>query len=623
MCGIAGIIDFSLETVPKEKIHKMVAAIQHRGPDDAGVYTSGPVGLGHARLSIIDLSSNGHQPMVSDVSKCVLVFNGEIYNYRTIKRELENKGHSFASNSDTETILNAYLEWGSDSFSKLEGMFAFALWDGRSKQLHLVRDRFGIKPLYYYSTSSGVVFGSEVKALLASGCMERSLNWEALNEYLHYGASLGENSMFEGVRKLLPGHRIIVDCSGLKVLNYSSIYDVTDIDSSASSAIIKVRHLMDEAVQSHIVSDVPVGVFLSGGIDSSAITALAAKHYKGRLSTYSVGFDYDKGVNELSKAKNVADYFGTDHHELYLRGQNMPDVIERLVRCHDEPFGDIADIPLYLLCEELKGTAKVILQGDGGDEIFAGYRHYNVLSFERTWHFVSKIAWMLRGVIPKSQSYYRYMRFFQAMSQNDPALRMALLMTEEPYNSSPTRVLSHAARQRTLQFNPYARYQDFYERFKHLDPVQRMLYTDCGVMLPDIFLEKVDKATMAHGIEVRVPMLDTKLTQYVMGLPSSYKVKFGDKKWILKQAMRGIVPDSILDAPKKGFGVPYAYWLRTSMAPYMKSVLLDPETLSWGLFDKAAIELCIKEHIEGKRNNGFLLYKLLVLALWYKFYLAN
>lgn len=624
MCGICGIADFSNGNISGDILLQMTASIRHRGPDDMGIYTCGPIGLGHARLSIIDLTPAGHQPMVSSDGQCVLVYNGEIYNYPDLMKDLKARGYVFKGHSDSETLLNAYLEWGVDSFSRFEGMFAFALWDGKTRELHLARDRFGIKPLYFYPSKSGMVFGSEVKAILASGLITRNFDWESLNEFLYYGVALGDHSLFAGVKKLLPGHRIVLRENGWEIIQYTSIFNFqkhSSIDSAC--AIEEVRERIDSAVKSHLVSDVPVGVFLSGGIDSSTITAYATKHYTGKLCTYSVGFDYDKGVNELPKAKRVAEFYGTDHHELHIQGFNVPDVIERLVRFHDEPFGDIADLPLYMLCEQLRGSVKVILQGDGGDEIFAGYRRYNVLSAEGLWRRVAKMIEPLKNILPRSPVYYRYMRFFQAMQHDDPAMRMALLLTEEPLDSPPTRVLNDPARKMLAPFDPYARYRHFYGLFQDMDPVQRMLYTDCSVILPDIFLEKVDKSTMAHGIEVRVPLLDTKLTQYVMGLPSSLKVKQGQKKWILRQAMRGIVPDDILDAPKVGFSVPYAHWLRTSMAAYMRSVLLDVGTLEWGLFDRKALESCINEHVEGKRNNGPLLYKLLVLSLWHRFYLKT
>ena len=599
----------------------MVNTIKHRGPDNDGIFLKCPIGLGHSRLSVIDPSTQGNQPMVSHCGTNIISYNGEIYNFDSLKNDLISKGYQFTSLSDTETLLNAYIEWGPTSFSLLEGMFAFAIWDDQSQTLHLARDRFGIKPLYYHIFPSGIVFGSEIKSILASGKISRSMDWESLNQYLIYGTSLGTNTMFNGIRKLPPGYRLEVNLYGSRLIEYDSIYDVEETYDDTSLAIEKVKYLLDQSVSSHLVSDVPVGIFLSGGRDSSTITAFASRHYEGKISTYSVGFDFDKGVNELKKAKRVADYFNTDHNELHVEGRNIPEVIEKLVLSHDEPFGDAANIPLYLLSQQLNKSIKVILQGDGGDELFAGYRRYNILSKERFWHWSAKISLPFNYMLPKTKHYHRLMRFFEAIGHNDPSMRMALLLTEEPFSHPPSRLLSDSSREKISAYDPYAIYKTYYERFEDLDPVQRMLYTDMGVLLPNIFLEKVDKATMAHGIEIRVPMLDKNLTKYVMSLPSSIKVKKGQKKWILREAMRGIIPDDILDAPKRGFGVPYAHWLRTSMADYMKNILLDDNSFNIEMFNKKALENCINEHIQGKRNHGFLLYKLLMLTLWHKLYI--
>ena len=372
-----------------------------------------------------------------------------------------------------------------------------------------------------------------------------------------------------------------------------------------------------------MVSDVPVGVFLSGGIDSSAITALASKQYCGQLKTFSVGFDFDRGVNELPKAKSVAKRFGTEHHELHVAGANLPEIIERLIRCHDEPFADAANIPLYLLCEQVKGSIKVVLQGDGGDEMFGGYRRYNVMSQEPLCRWASRVALGVSTIAPRGPVYDRAVRFFRAMTHPDPAMRFALLLTSETLASPPTRVLSAESRGHVEQFDPFARYREFFERLKHLDAVQRLLYTDTFILLPDTFLEKVDKSTMAHSIEVRVPFLDAELSSYAMALPSDMKVRRGQKKWILRRALRGIVPDAILDGKKTGFGVPVDYWMRAPMAEYLRSVVLDHSILESGLFDRAAVEAAIHQHLARRKNDGNLLYKLLNLALWYDLYMSN
>lgn len=620
MCGICGIVDFAADAVEARTVVKMTRTLRHRGPDDCGTFINGPVGLGHTRLSIIDLSETGHQPMQSRDESVTLVYNGEVYNFQTLRVQLENEGAIFRGRSDTEVVLEAYLRWGVEAFRRFNGIFALAIWDARTQVLHCARDRFGVKPFYYRLRPSGIIFGSEIKAILAAERESRSINAGALHEYLHYGNALGANTLFEGIYKLLPGHYLSVTRSRCETRPYWQAEDVERVSASPGEAKAQLRELLEQAVRTQLVSDVPVGVFLSGGIDSSCITAFASKHYEGRLQTFSVGFDFDRGVNELPKARMVADYFHTEHHELHISGGDLCNVIESLVRCHDEPFADAANIPLFLLCQELRGAPKVILQGDGGDEIFAGYRRYNVLSAHRLWRSLAPLGlWATRHSLPGVDQ-HRLARFCRAVQDRDDGMRMALLLTEESQAEPPTRILAEEWREALALHDPFARYRMFNQRLAHLDPVQRMLYTDASILLPDTFLEKVDKSTMAHGIEVRVPLLDHPLTEYMMGLPANLKVRWGRKKWLLRQALRGIVPDAILDAPKTGFGVPYSYWLRKPLAGYLRSILLDPAVLAWKLFDENRLSRCIEEHVTRRRDHGFLLWKVLNLALWCQFY---
>src|SRR2546421_2093108 len=623
MCGICGIVDYSRPSAEEHLIRAMTRTLAHRGPDDCGVHIDGPASLGHTRLSILDLTAAGHQPMRTADGRVTLVYNGEIYNFPQLRRRLEGEGVVFRSRSDTEVVLQAYVRWGVDCFALLNGMFALALWDSPSQTLHLARDRFGIKPLYYRASRSGLVFGSEIKAILASGSVRRDINWHALHEFFYYGNALGTHTMFDGIVKLLPGHRLSLNRKGMTTSAYWSVENLHPVSDGLETATDTVRQRLTEAVSAHLLSDVPVGVFLSGGIDSSAITALASKHYGGRLKTFAVGFDFNRELDELPKAKAVAERFGTEHHELHVAGANMPAVIERLIRCHDEPFSDAANIPLYLLCEQLKGSIKVVLQGDGGDEMFGGYRRYNVLSHERLWRWASQAALGLRSLAPTGPLHDRAVRFFEAMAHPDPALQFALLLSPETLASPPTRVLSADIRRKAEQFDPFARYRDVARRLQHLDAVQRLLYTDSCVLLPDTYLEKVDKATMAHGIEVRVPFLDAELSSYAMGLPSRMKIRRGQKKWILRRALRGILPDAILDGKKVGFGVPVDQWMRAPLVEYLRAVVLDHSTLASGLFDRVAVERAIDAHVAGRRNDGNLLYKLLNLALWHAWYMRN
>ena len=598
----------------------MTRTLHHRGPDDSGIITLEIAAFGHTRLSILDLTQAGHQPMRSADDRFTLVYNGEVYNFHYLRQLLEGEGVRFCSRSDTEVVLYAYQQWGQEAFSRFNGMFALAIWDDRTRQLCLARDRFGIKPLYYAPTRSGVVFGSEIKSILASGLVPRSINWAGLHEYMYYGNAHGAHTLFEGIAQLLPGHYLTFSEKGCESAPFWRMEEIERIDDDPRAASETIRERLEQAIRSHLVSDVPVGVSLSGGIDSSCITAFAARHCSGRLRTYSVGFDFDKGVNELPKARRVADHFGTEHQELHIAGVDMPEVIESLVRRHDEPFADAANIPLYLLSKRLAGSVKVILQGDGGDEIFAGYRRYNVLSAHRFWRLAAPAGLLANALTPRGPGYYRRARFLRALTNADPAMRMAMLLTVETQVESPTRILSHDWRQALVPYDPFQRFRDFNKRLASLPPVQRMLYTDTGILLPDTFLEKVDKSTMSHGIEVRVPLLDRELTDYVMGLPASLKVRRGQKKWILRRALRGIVPDVVLDSPKTGFGVPYAYWLRNSLAGYMRSVLLDPSIIEKSIFDPKIVVNCIDEHTQGVRNHGFLLWKALNLALWCRMY---
>ena len=622
VCGICGVVDFSGRRVDTDLLWGMVETLRHRGPDDSGIEVSGPIGLGHTRLSIIDLSSAGHQPMTSECGRYIIVYNGELYNFPELRQRLEEESVRFKSKCDTEVVLKCYMRWGMNCFAMFNGMFAIAIWDSKTRLLLLVRDRFGIKPLFYYRLPSGVVFGSEIKSLLASHYIRRDLNWEALHEYLYYGYVLGSNSFFDGIERLRPGHVLSVSKKGIQRSSYYSFYDVNEEDCDVEEVTHGVRERFSKAVSDHLISDVPVGVFLSGGIDSSAITAVAAKKYRGRLKTFSVGFDWVNGVNELPKARLIAEQFGTDHHEIQVKAQDAPRVIESLVRCHDEPFADSTNIPLYMLCEQLHGEIKVILQGDGGDEIFAGYRRYNVLAHEKFWRLVSRLRPFLEVLPFRGVKYHRIMRQLGTMAPSHPAMRMALLMTSETCDSTPTRILAKDAREQIECSDPFNEYTQIFSRLAELDPVQRMLYSDCMTILPNNFLEKVDRASMAHGIEVRVPFLDSNLTAYVLSIPASLKVRGMKKKWILRQALRGILPDTILDGRKTGFDVPFEYWLKEPLADYMKSIIISGAIKNSHLLDYGEVTKCMDEHISGRRDHGILLYRLLNLALWYEAYMV-
>ncbi len=620
MCGLCGIVEYAArQTVTAERVSAMVASLNHRGPDQQQSWVEGQVGLGHARLCILDLSTTGNQPMKSADGRFVIVYNGEVYNYRELREELLAHGVCFRGTSDTEVILESYARWGVDVFPRFNGVFAMAIWDRSEHSLLLARDRYGVKPLYYCNMPWGIVFGSEIKALLVTERMERKICPAALHEYAIFGVALGRHTMFQSIYRLEPGRWIRFTGTVVTERQYWKPEDVRPVDDDFHDCMENTRHLLEAAVRRQLISDVPVGIFLSGGIDSSAITAYASKHYGRRINTYSVGFDYDLGINELPKARKVADLYSTDHHEMHVRGADLPRVIERLVKHHDEPFADAANIPLFLLCQELQGGVKVVLTGDGGDEVFAGYQRYALLYRSYLWRTLAHFRSLFIG--REGDIVTRLRRILDAFAQKQDALMMASLLTLDTSQRSFASLLSLPVRERISQTDPMQRYGEMADRFASFDPVQKMLYTDMCIKLPDCFLEKVDKATMAHGIEARVPFLDNDLSAYAMGVPSSIKMRGGIKKCLLKQALRGIVPEDILNGPKTGFGVPVTHWLKTSLYPYMEAVFEEAAGNQINLFDEKALKTLMREHkLRGNRQSAFILWKALNFSLWMKQY---
>jgi len=621
MCGFVGLYDSQERTENfTELIRSMTNTIAHRGPDSNEVYVNGAIGLGHVRLSIIDLSNRGSQPMTTEDGRYVIVFNGEIYNYKEIRLELEKYKVSFNGSSDTEVLLKAWVYWGPDILKRLNGIFSFAIWDNLTKKLILARDRFGVKPLYYYNSDQGIVFGSEIKALLASKLIDKKINHQALHEFTFFGASLGQNTFFSGIKRLEPGQWLTYEGDKLILSSYHNFHNTEAVQDSKELAVDKIKYLLQESVKKQLVADVPVGIFLSGGIDSSLITAYASKHYSGKIDTFSAGFDFQDGVNELPVAKRISEEFNTNHHELSLKGDGLPSIIEDLVSHHDEPFSDAANIPLYILCKELKGNMKVVLQGDGGDEIFGGYRRYSILKHLYFWKSLSSFSKILP--FGKYENFNRIKRISEALSQENEANRMAWLLTMDTKRFSFKDLLTKDWQLILSKTDPFSRYRKIISDLDSFSPVQKMLYCDTNILLPDIFLEKVDKSTMANGIESRVPLLDNELTEYVMGLPAEYKVSMGSGKSLLKKALKGTVPDYVLNAPKTGFGVPYSYWLSSSLYDYARNIFEEAASHPDPFFEKKVLLSLLDEHKERpNEQRGFILWKALNLAIWQKQYL--
>jgi asparagine synthase (glutamine-hydrolysing) len=623
MCGICGLYGLQSSDDLDRTVRRMTQTIAHRGPDGEGTFVGEGVALGHRRLSIIDLSSAGAQPMT--LGAATVVYNGEAYNFPQLRIELEGLGHAFRGHSDTEVLLHAYEAWGLAGLERLEGIFAFAVWDSARRRLILMRDRLGIKPLFYAWQGGRLAFGSEIKAVLAGGAVDRGLDDQALMEFFWYGNAFEERTIYRGVRALQPGCRMVIEDGQARLESWWNVgtwLARAQPETNRHDATVAIRHAVDTAVARQLVSDVPVGLFLSGGVDSSSIAASAAVASGRRLASFSVAFDYDKGVNELPKARRVAQTLGLDHHELQVRGDALEEVISALVQVHDEPFADAANIPLYLLTRELRGTIKVVLQGDGGDEMFAGYRRYSILRAAAFWRrWPHGLEPMLRTLFGARGA--RLARIGAAAGNADPALRMALLLTVETLRDPPTAMLTDAARQRLEEVtDPFAAYRRCASRFANIDPVQQMLLTDLSLQLPSQFLTKVDRATMANGIEARVPLLDDGVASLAVGLPVALKVCGNQKKIVLRDAMRNRLPAEIIDGPKTGFGVPYEEWLRGALHGFARAAILESTFVERFGLDRTRLETALAEHRSRRRDRGFLLWKLLQLALWSRQYLS-
>jgi asparagine synthase (glutamine-hydrolysing) len=604
----------------RDRFRGALEALRHRGPDAQGQYQEGPVWLGHTRLSILDLSAAGSQPMRSDDGRYAISYNGEVYNFRQLAKEVG--ADDLRSRSDTEVVLRLFARHGVASLARLNGMFAFALHDKLARKLWLVRDRLGIKPLYYHMGRDGLAFASEIKGVIALTGETPACAIASLHEWLYYGNALGGRTLYEGIQQLLPGHYLELDLETRQysVHEYWSLRkqaeDAAGAHIDAQAAVTETRRLLELAVQRQLISDVPVGVFLSGGVDSSAITAFAARHYEGRLATYSVGFDFATDGGELPKAKRVAEHYGTDHHEFHIAGAHVGELVEKMVQHHDLPFGDAANIPLYLMAREISRHTKVVLQGDGGDEVFGGYHRYALAPRYRLLHVAAKMLQRVHALAPESPRYHRIQRVLHALAAPDVAATIGLLVSPEDARCRPLKIFSAAFSASVALQDPLARFRELQRGFGECDLANQMTFLDLTVELPDVFLEKVDRSTMAASLEVRVPFLDHDLVDYSARLPGHMKVPRGRKKWLLKQALRGIVPDEVLDGAKTGFGVPFGRWLQTSLSPLFFDHLSRFTRNHPGILDAEHITTLFKRTGAGLQDHSPLVWKVLNFVVW-------
>jgi asparagine synthase (glutamine-hydrolysing) len=609
MCGIAGMVSFD-EPVRLEDVRRMCAAIVHRGPDDEGFYLSPRAGLGMRRLSIIDLET-GRQPVRNEDGTVWAVFNGEIYNYQDLRRDLIARGHTFRTSTDTEVIVHLYEERGERCVEDLRGMFAFAVWDERKEQLLLARDRVGIKPLYYWPSGARVAFASEVKALLTLPGLEPALNFRALGYLVAFLTTPAAESIVHGVHKLEPGTLLTASAAtGVQVRRYWELEWAPDHGRSEASFVEELRAQVDESVRLHLMSDVPLGAFLSGGIDSSSVVAAMASLGARPLKTFSIGFQEDS-YNELAHARVVARQLGTEHHELVLAPDALS-ILDDLAWHLDEPFGDPSAIPTYMVSRLAAEHVTVVLSGDGGDELFGGYDRYQVEARERRRarlpRPLRRSLGTLAGWTPEAT---RGRNFFRHLALDGKARYLdatTLFRLDEQRRLFRPDVFPLVA-----AGNPWQAVGAYLERgHDWLTAAQNL---DFNAYLPLDVLTKVDRMSMAHSIEARVPLLDHKLVEFAATIPPALRLRDGIGKYVFKQAQRGRLPDAIIDRPKQGFAVPLFRWFRGRAGDFVRDLLLSPTARARGLFEPAYVRTLLERH-EGGRDLGLHLWTLISVELW-------
>lgn len=638
MCGVTGFwmtgAQSDAETL-RDTVTRMTDALMHRGPDSGGVWTDEGAGiaLGHRRLAIIDLSETGHQPMISRDKRFVLTYNGEVYNFGELRAELERDGAMFRGSSDSEVILAACARWGvENAVRRFVGMFVFALWDCRERRLHLVRDRLGIKPLYWSLQDGLLLFGSELKALRAHPRCPKSVDRDALAGYMRHNYVPAERTIYRNVHKLRPGHILTVTAAGGAAI--SCYWDALEVAVSGMAARTEMDEkeglealtgLLEDAVRCRMVADVPLGAFLSGGIDSSLVVALMQSQSSRPVRTFSIGFR-EADFNEAHHAKAVAEHLGTEHVELYVEPEHAIEVIPSVPDWFDEPFADSSQIPTYLVSELTREHVTVSLSGDGGDELFAGYNRYlHAVSLMQGvtgmphW-FRRSAARVMTSVPPRlwDMAFRLVPQRWRPRQAGDKVHKLAALLRQTQESvylglvshwQDPSQVVRDATEPRGVMWDP-----TLARRFQN--PVEHMQYLDTVTYLPDDILTKVDRTSMAVSLEARVPLIDHRLVELSWKLPPRMKIRDGQSKWALRQVLYRHVPSELIDRPKMGFGVPIDHWLRGALRDWAEDLLQAPFLESEGYFQAAPIRQKWEEHISGRQNWQYLLWDVLMFQAW-------
>jgi len=636
MCGIVGFRTNRDFSQLQESLPEATSRLIHRGPDNTGIFfdEEAGVGLGHRRLSVIDLSKAGRQPMSSDDGMVHIVYNGEMYNFKEVRKTLEGCSHSFSTETDTEVILKAYLEWGINCLNRFVGMFAFALWDKRSQLLFLARDRLGIKPLYYHFDRGRFLFASELKAMMAFKVFQRNIDPDSIPLFLHYQYIPAPRTIFKNTYKLLPGYCLVYDGQDLETYAYWNLPHRGEgraFKSKEEEIIDELDYLLTRAVSDRMVSDVPLGALLSGGIDSSMVVALMQKINPAPVRTFSISFR-EPEYNEAPWASKIANHLGTDHTEFYVTPKEAMDVIPQLPEIYDEPFADSSAIPTYLVSSLARSQVTVALSGDGGAEQFSGYVRYwttqaMATSFQRLPSSIRSALEMLFKKIPPlwvEKCYLPWREFlpqrFRVANFPDKWQKLITLMgkteVQELYRMTIC-LWSEAELYRILgESLPKSQYEEVFLQTEGWPLLSRLMRVDQKTYLPDAMLTKVDRSSMAASLEVRVPLLDHRVVEYTTRLPDSLKYRNGEGKYILRRLLSRYVPSNMFERPKMGFGVPIDKWFRNEL----KDLLLDylsPERLKKeGIFDQYLVEEKIKEHLSGEVNHQYRLWSLLMWEMW-------
>ncbi len=627
MCGIAGFTQFHNKQGTTESLISMGKAIFHRGPDAGGEYINSTVGLCHRRLSIIDLSTASNQPMHSTNQRYTIVFNGEIYNFLSLKQELIDKGYHFNTHSDTEVLLILYQDMRMDMLNKINGMFAFAIWDNHDESLFVARDRIGKKPLYYFNSEGDLIFGSELKSLLTLPHVPKKLRLDAAYDFFAYQYIPDPKTIFQNIYKLEPGHYLLATAKGIEKKQYWDVSFSTTFKDKEIELKKRLECILDASTKRRMIADVPLGAFLSGGVDSSGIVALMAKNTDTSVTTCSIGFDEEK-FNETEFARIVAEKYETEHHELKVH-DNVADNLAHIVSFFDEPFADPSLVPTYFVSKLAREKVTVAIAGDGGDEVFAGYEKYSVDAVENKLR--SKFPrWLRKSVFPILASIagkVNFIFFQKAKSlltslSVDPAMGFYIsnsMITDETWEKLATEKIKHELG----DYHPSTQTIEYYQKANGPDHLSKILYTDMKTYLPGGILVKVDRMSMANSLEVRAPILDYELLEFAAQVPSDLKFNQKEKKYLLKEAFKDYLPDDILYRKKMGFSVPLASWLRNELRSLCEDKLVNHPSGLKQIFNLDYIAQLWQEHICKKKDHSTVLWSMLMFQMWWDNYMAS